>query len=182
MNEENNNIENEQKINEENISQEQNTYTENSKKGNSEILKFILIIAAIFLGTFAAVYTIVDMTMYRLGIKPFINIAKQFDRVFDDDMKYLERTSPAPIKIETKDDKYIITVNLKSFDNNPENIEITTTSNGIKINGFYKKDDKNSIKENSFYQNIVFPYTIQKDKVIKEKKGNKLVITLPYDD
>ena len=169
-----------------NINNEQTQITSevpqsNEDNRNKGVFKFILIILAVFFGTFAAVYTIVDMCMYRLGLKPFFTIAKEFEKSFDDNIRDIEKSSPSPVKIEAKDNNYVVTLDLKSFGNNPENLEIKIENNGIKIVGQYKQDKKNSVKENNFYQNVIFPNKLKTEEVKKEIKHNKMLINIPFE-
>lgn len=151
------------------------------QKHNSHIWKYILIIFVVFLGTFAAVYTVVDMNMHKLGMTPFLVTFQEAGKMFDDEAKFMEKSSPLPVKIEEKDNKYIVTVSLKNFDNNPENVNIETAKNGIKINGMMKKTKNGEVKESSFYQNVIFPNEIDEEKITKENKNNKIIITLPFE-
>ena len=118
--------------------------------------------------------------MNRLGFTPFVVGFQQFEKIFDEDSKYVEKNSPAPVKIESKSDKYVITINLKSFDDDPDNLDITIAESGIKISGKVIKNDNNQVRENSFYQSVMFPQKINEDKASQEHKGNKLIITLPF--
>ena len=152
-----------------------------SENNNSKLLKYILILIVVFLGTFAAVYTVVDMNMNKLGLKPFFVTFKEAQKMLDSEAKFIEKSSPLPVQIEDKNDKYIITVNLKNFDNNPENIKIETLENGITISGEMKKNKDGEIKESSFYQNVMFPNKIDTEKITKETKGNKMIIILPFE-
>ena len=165
-----------------NENQEQNnTNIDKLKSSNNNILKYILILVVVFIATFAAVYTVVDMSMHRLGFTPFEVAFRQAEQIFNDEAKFVEKNSPAPVKIVVKDDKYVVTVDLKMFDNNPENVTVETSNNGIKINGKVKTEKKGETKESSFYQNVIFPQEIDNDKVTKEIKGNRQIIILPFD-
>lgn len=172
---------------EENQNQNQNIEQEQPEikvsepvKNNKNILKYAGILIAIFLATFCAVYVVVDMNMNRLGFTPFVVGFQQFEKIFDEDSKYVEKNSPARVKIESKSDKYVITINLKSFDDDPDNLDITIAESGIKISGKVIKNDNNQVRENSFYQSVMFPQKINEDKASQEHKGNKLIITLPF--
>lgn len=152
------------------------------KDKNSGIVKTLLIILAVFLGVFAATYVVVDMSMHKLGIMPFVVTMEQAQKIFDKEAGFVEKNSPAPVKIEQNDKEAIVTVDLKKFDNNEDNINIKIEDNGIKIDGKVKKESKNGISESSFVQNVIFPNKFEKDKIQKNKKGNKLTITLPFED
>lgn len=154
--------------------------SEKEKKNLPYLAKVLIIILTVFLATFCAVYLVVDANMYKLGITPFTVTAEQFDKFFDKEADFIEKSSPAPVKIDTKNDKYVVTISLKSFDDNPDNVEIETTSNGIRISGEFKKNDKNNSSEHSFYQNVVFPNKIDTNLIKKEIKKSTIVITLPF--
>lgn len=173
-------LNNENQIN--NDSQEEIKQDEKEvKNNNSKLLKYILILIVVFLGTFAAVYTVVDMNMNKLGLKPLFVTFKEAQKMLDSEAKFIEKFSPLPVRIEEKKDKYIITVNLKNFNNNPDNIKIETLENGITISGEMKKEKDGEIKESSFYQNVMFPNKIDTEKISKEAQGNNMIIILPFE-
>lgn len=150
------------------------------KQNLSYLAKVLIIVVTVFLATFCAVYLAVDANMYKLGLTPLSVTAEQFDKLFDKESDFIEKSSPAPVKIDTKDDRYVVTISLKSFDDNPDNVEVETTSNGIKISGEFKKNDKNNSSEHSFYQNVIFPNKIDTNLIKKENKKSSIVITLPF--
>lgn len=148
---------------------------------NSSIIKTLLIIFAVFIGVFAATYLIVDRCMYRLGVMPFAVTMERAQKMFDKEAGYLEKNSPAPVKIEQKDKEAIVTIDLKKFDNDEGNVNVKIEDNGIKIDGKIKKESKNGVSESSFIQSVIFPNKFEKDKIQKTKKGDKLIITLPFE-
>lgn len=150
------------------------------ENNNSKIFKYVLIVIVVFLATFAAVYIVVDMNMNKLGLKPFFVTFKEAQKMFDSETKFIEKSSPLPVRIENKTDEYIITINLKNFENNPNNISIETMENGITISGEMKKEKDGEIRESSFYQNVMFPNKIDIEKISKETKGNNMIVILPF--
>lgn len=187
MNEDFMNENNDENVKNDNLS-DNNQSLENAEKPASDsndkqlsyFAKILIIIITVFLATFCAVYLVIDANMYKLGITPFTVTTDQIEKIFDKEADFIEKTSPAPVKIETKNDKYIVTVSLKSFDNNPDNVQIETTSNGIKISGNYKKNTKNNTSEHSFYQNVIFPNKIDTNLIKKENKKSSIIINLPF--
>ena len=180
MTEENENIEQNSEQKTETLENSTETIKVSDPVNNKNILKYVGILVAIFLATFCAVYVVVDMNMNRLGFTPFVVGFQQFEKIFDEDARYIEKTSPAPVKIESKSDKYVITVNLKSFDDDANNLDVEIAENGVKITGKVVKNDDNEMRESSFYQSVIFPNKINEDKASQEQKGNKLIITLPF--
>lgn len=174
-NDDNNELQNE--INTENEPAEE---IKNSEGKKSSVLKFILIVAAVFLGVFTATYAVVDRCMYKMGIMPFVVSLEKAQKMFDREFGYAEKNSPAPVKIEQKDNEAVVTVDLKKFDNNEDNVNIEFIDNGIKISGKVKKENKNGVSESSFVQNVIFPDEFEKENIQKTKKRNKIVIVLPF--
>lgn len=158
---------------------EQVTATE-STTNNKKILKWAGILLAIFIVTFCAVYFVVDMKMHRLGLAPFVEGAKQAEKMIEEAEKYIPQKEPVPLDVDEKADKYIITINLKPFDNDPNKIEIETQENGIKFSGYTEKKVNEQIQQTSYYQALIFPRNINKDGISKEHKGDKFVITIPF--
>lgn len=180
MSEENENINDSINENPVNSTDSEVESTVSKKQNLSYLAKVLIIVVTVFLATFCAVYLAVDANMYKLGLTPLSVTAEQFDKLFDKEADFIEKSSPTPVKIDTKDDRYVVTISLKSFDDNPDNVEVETTSNGIKISGEFKKNDKNNSSEHSFYQNVIFPNKIDTNLIKKENKKSSIVITLPF--
>ena len=186
--------------NSENIENTENTVTvekENGEQQSAEtkekhekILKLILIVIAVFLGTFAAVYTVVDMSMYRLGMRPFKHAANEINRMIDRDVKFIDKFEReerkaqrhAPVKIETQNDRYVVNIDLKAFDNNPENVKVKITENGLKIKGISQINRKGEMQEKTFFQNVIFPNRIDEGQVEKNVQGSKMTVIIPFDN
>jgi len=171
--------------NQQHIENDNQKETENNKeevKTISPVLKYSLIVIAVFLGIFTATYIVVDMNMHRLGYMPFIVTMEQAQKMFDKEAGFIEKNSPTPVKIEQKENGIVVTVDLKHFDNDENNVNITIEDNGIKIDGKVKKENKGEIKESSFVQSVMFPNKFDKEKVTKTKKGKRLIINLPFED
>lgn len=154
-----------------------NLQQDNTKGKN--ILKYILFLFLTFLAVFVIVYLIVDYNMHKLGLTPFELIFEQPEKVLNQDEYLINKNTSYPVKIEGKKDKYILTVDLKQFNNDAENIKFEASDNEIKIHGdiFISKNGKT--ESHSFYQNIISPEKFISDKIKKEQKGNKLIITIP---
>ena len=155
---------------------------ENEKKNISPLLKYSILVLTAFLAIFAATYIVVDLNMHRLGYMPFIVTMEEAQKMFDKEADFIEKNSPAPVKIEQKENEAVVTVDLKHFDNDEKNINVVIEDNGIKIEGKVKKENNGEFSESSFVQNVKFPNKFDTKKVVKTKKGNKLIIKLPFED
>lgn len=158
-------------------------------------VKFALLLLALFLASYLAVYYIMDQIRhaYYLPAVPMEDIDRIInaqDRMFEREMgafpMYKQALMHVKSPIETfKDDKnneYKMIINLKPFNNNPKNINLDIQDNRVSVTGVGEKSGKNTDKVYSFSQSFLLPEKINVDKVTKEKSRHNYVITLPIDD
>lgn len=110
-----------------------------------------------------------------------------FDR-FDSDMEDLIERSPnmagfiqmnnSGLQVEENPKEYQITLDLKPFNSDPANVSVKLQRNTLKISAAYESKDKVNFKSSQFFQSITLPYSIDKNSLKEEVKGEKLVITL----
>lgn len=156
---------------------EQGTTAE-STNNNKNILKWAVILVTIFVVTFCAVYLVIKMNKNSIEAVP--SVEEQAEKMMETAEKYIAKNEPVPLNIDEKTDKYIITIDLKPFDNDPNKIDIETQENGIKFSGHTEKKDNDQIQETSYYQALIFPRNINKEEISKEHKGDKFIITIPF--
>lgn len=105
---------------------------------------------------------------------------REFDRI--------ERQSFAPIKkidndiidLDEEYNSYIISVDLKPFDNNEKNVQVYINNGYITIEGKNEADDKYSSNLFSMSQSYRFPRPVDFDNMTQRIQGDKLIITVPY--
>lgn len=165
----------------------------NSNKTENTI-KFILLLLALFLASYLAVYYVSDQIRHsyyipRTQLETIDNIIKEQDKLFNEISTFpmqnrisKELSNPIEMYKNDAEDAYKIVINLKEFGNNTDNIKLNITDKEITINGSNETYKKNSEKHYEFSQNIVFPEKIDKKQIKKEIKRNKYIITLPIDD
>lgn len=146
-----------------------------STKNNIKALKYIIFIVAVFLGIFIAVYAVIDANTNRFGFAPFKTFFS--GKTPENISATAEKTMPVAVKAEK--DKFVITINLREFDNNPDNVTIDVKENAVRVSGNLVKKDASSTKSVSFSQNIIFAGKADVEKVTKIQKSHKLVITVP---
>lgn len=83
------------------------------------------------------------------------------------------------IKTEELKDVYKITIDLKSFNNDPQNIDLKVKGNTITISAKYKSKNKNELSSSQFYQTLTLPSKIDTNNIKQHKEDNSLVITIP---
>lgn len=170
-------------------------------------VKYLVISLAAFFGAFLAVYFIADQAVNRYMMPPghplFMPMPRMLserevqrmikhqekmqERMFYDLEKAENVRDPFvvnPVKIDTFKNKnsYIIMIDLKPFNNDPNKVKIDIKPYKIKLSGESDEVKKGTENEVSFMQNFSLPQKIDVDDVKKEVKGNKYIITLPIDD
>lgn len=160
-------------------------------------IKFALILFVLFIACYLAVYYVLDQMRhaYYMPPMPMNNI----DRIIDEQEKMLEGMqgmgampmhNAAMMKMKTpvetyKDDSdntYKMIIDLKPFNNSPNNISLDIQKNKININGLGEKSSKHSDKVYSFSQSFMLPEDIDTAEVTKEQKGHKYIVTMPIEE
>lgn len=169
-------------------------------------LKYLVVSLAAFFGAFLAVYFVADQAVHRyiLPAPPhFVPLPKELsekeirnfikhqekmqERMFDDIQTAESHVNPFvvnPVKIDTfkNKDAYVIMIDLKPFNNDPNKIKVDIKPRKIKLSGESNEVKKGSESDISFLQNFSLPQNIDVEDATKEVKGDKYIITLPIDD
>ena len=169
-------------------------YHENCFLCRHPVLKHILVGLLTFLGAFAAFYVVTDWH-YKRMLDPMVQMrkmdrmmmkeARQAEQMMHRRMHQAERLENRAgeiVHIEKTDDAYKIVMNLKPFDNNEKNVEVTTDGNKLTINaaGETKKKNKNAIIR--FTQSFIFPDEADLGELSKYRDGEKYIIVVPIED
>lgn len=157
-------------------------------------MKHIFIGILTFLGAFAAFYVVTDwhfkrmfdpMVQMRKMDRAIMKEARMAERIARKDAikaDLLENQASHIINIDKTEDAYKIIINLKPFDNDEKNVEVTTEGNKMTITaaGETKKHNKSAIIR--FTQSFIFPDNAIIGEMTKFKDGNKYVIVVPLED
>ena len=81
-----------------------------------------------------------------------------------------------------ENDEYKIIVDLTSFDGDENNINVSAENKVLTISGEIDKKSFGNERIINFTQSYYLDEYLMMDKMTKEKKGNKYIITIPYDD
>lgn len=178
--------------------------------GSSNTLKFLAMCLSAFLGGFLAIFALGGVL--SLGHKNLHKIQHQkhytqeqykADRIFDEEFKKMqsqldkefELYSPRPpmpitmpkalqkvVQLEENPNNYKVYIDLKKFDNNEKNVNVTVKTHSIKIDGKTATKDEYHQSSFSYMQDIPLVQKIETSEVKKERIGNMYVITLPFED
>lgn len=94
----------------------------------------------------------------------------------------LNMENSASIRTEELKDSYKITVNLKPFNNDPNNIDLKVKGNRITISAKYKSKNKNEFNSSQFYESLTLPSKLDAGTIKKQKEGSNLIIVIPKED
>lgn len=158
------------------------------------VLRHILVGILTFLGAFAAFYVVTDWH-YKRMLDPMVQMRKM-DRMMMKEARMAEKVARRDferadllenkagqiVHTEKTDDAYKIIINLKPFDNDEKNVEVTTEGNKLTVTaaGETKKHNKSAIIR--FTQSFIFPDDAKISEMSKFKDGDKYIIIIPVDD
>lgn len=160
-------------------------------------IKFALLLLALFIACYLATYYVMDQMRhaYYLPAAPMENIDRivnEQDKMFEKDMGFgafpmhdkamMMVKSPIETYKDDHADAYKMVINLRPFNNNPKNVDVSVQDNRISVNAVGEKAGRKSDKVYSFSQSFVLPEKIDTAKVTKEKKGHNYIITMPIED
>ena len=115
--------------------------------------------------------------------KVFEKLNEEFDKPLSQSPGFKNliklRPNSTRIKSEETNNFYKISVNLKSFNNDPKNISTEIKGNTITISAQYKKEGKDKFSSSKYYQSMTLPFKIDAKAVKKEQEGDFLIITVP---
>lgn len=163
------------------------------EKRKHHILKFIGIILATFIGAFLAFYLAVDLTLNRMlnpeyqmkkmekmVQKQERNIQKYEDKILD--QPFEPKMAPMLVNLVKESDEYKIIVDLKPLGGNDKNINVKLNENVITISGEIEKKELRGEKIMNFSQAYYLDEKLKSNEITKERKGNKYIITIPFED
>ena len=157
---------------------------------NHPIMKAICTGILIFLGAFCAFYVVSDWhfkTMFRMRHQPpcerqMEKLAKKemknFETVINREGKKLQKNGNI-IHLQNTGKEYRIIIDLRAFDNNENNVHISTSGNILTIVGRTVRKSKNDEQISEFQQNYLFGSNVKLSDLTKETYGNYYVINIP---
>ena len=156
------------------------------------IPKIVGICLLIFLGGFCAFYVLIDWHLKTLFMPQyptyFNNINSQIERDFNkinkeinEQEKSFQKHNGKVIFIEQNEDEYKITIDLKKFDNNEQNLNIKVLGNMLSINGRTIKKSNHHEQISEFQQSYLFGSEVKLEELTKNRVGNSYIITIPIN-
>lgn len=159
------------------------------EENKHHLLKVIGVIIATFLGAFLAFYFAVDLTLNRM-FNPEYQIRKMEKTMnniqkFDEKMMespFVPKMSPMLVNLVKEPNEYKVIVDLKSLGDDEKNVDVKLDNNMITISGDMQKKELKGEKIMNFSQSFYLDEKLIPNKIIKERKGNKYIVTIPFED
>lgn len=167
--------------------------TEEEKKNNPWI-KFFIIALITFAIVFFAFYVVMEIMLNRMA-DPVYN-AKRIERVIKHQQKDLRKFEsrimsenpfepkmrPMLVNLIKEPSEYKIIIDLKPLDNNENLVNINMDNNILTVSGEMDKKSFSGEKIIRFSQTYSLDEDLEEDKITKEKKNDKYIITIPFEN
>ena len=159
------------------------------EENKHHLLKVIGVIIATFLGAFLAFYLAVDLTLNRM-FNPEYQIRKMEKTMnniqkFDEKMMespFVPKMLPMLVNLVKEPNEYKVIVDLKSLGDDEKNVDVKLDNNMVTISGDMQKKELRGEKIMNFSQSFYLDEKLIPNKIIKERKGNKYIVTIPFED
>ena len=159
------------------------------EENKHHLLKVVGVIIATFLGAFLAFYLAVDLTLNRM-LNPEYQIKKLEKTMhkiekFDDKMMenpFVPRMSPMLVNLVKEASEYKVIVDLKPLGDDEKNVDVSLKDNVITISGDMQQKELRGERIMKFSQSFYLDEELITNKISKERKGNKYIITIPFEE
>ena len=156
-------------------------------------LRIGAIVIITFIIAFLAFYLAMEVMLKRLN-DPMYN-AKRIEKVLqkqEKDFKRIENRMienpfeptmrPMLVNLVKENKEYKIIVDLKPLEGSEKGIDVNLNNNIISVSGEIESKSRIGERITNFSQSYYLDETLKTDQITKEKKGDKYIITVPFDD
>lgn len=146
-----------------------------------------------FIVAFLAFYIVMQIMINRLA-DPMYNIrkfeqsvAKQEQKILQNEEKLMDnpfepRMRPMIVNLVRENNKYQVIIDLKPLDGDENGVNIDINENVLTVTGELEKEFHDNEKIIKFSQTYYLDEKLDIENMTKEKKGNKLIVTIPIED
>ena len=159
------------------------------EENKHHLLKVVGVIIATFLGAFLAFYLAVDLTLNRMlnpeyQIKKLEKTMHKIEKIDDKMMEnpFVPRMSPMLVNLVKEASEYKVIVDLKPLGDDEKNVDVSLKDNVITISGDMQQKELRGEKIMNFSQTFYLDEKLITNKISKERKGNKYIITIPFEE
>ena len=147
-----------------------------------------------FITAFLAFYIVMEIMLNRMS-DPVYN-AKRFERMIQHQQKdfrkmenrmlsenpFEPRLRPMLVNLVKEANEYKVVVDLRPLDGNENAVNIQLDGKVLTVSGELDKKSHGNEKIINFTQSYYLDQELEADEMTKEKKGDKYIITIPFDD
>lgn len=156
-------------------------------------LKIGAIALMTFIIAFLAFYIVMEIMINRLNnpiyqVKRFEkNLAKQersIERFMEKDMEspFVPKMRPMMVNLIKEPSEYKVIVDLTLLDGNEKNISINIQGDELTISGNMDKKIRGTEKIINFTQTYYLDEKLKETDITREKKGDKYIVTIPFEN
>ena len=163
------------------------------EKNGNPCVKFFIIVLTTFAIAFFAFYVVMEIMLNRMA-DPVYN-AKRIERIIKHQQKDLRKFEskimyenpfepkmrPMLVNLIKEPSEYKVIVDLNPLDNNENLINLDIENNILTISGEMDKKSHGNEKIVRFSQSYSVEDNLEEDEITKEKKGDKYIITIPFE-
>ena len=95
---------------------------------------------------------------------------------------FVPKMSPMLVNLVKEPNEYKVIVDLKSLGDDEKNVDVKLDNNMVTISGDMQKKELKGEKIMNFSQSFYLDEKLIPNKIIKERKGNKYIVTIPFED
>ena len=147
-----------------------------------------------FITAFLAFYIVMEIMLNKMA-DPAYN-AKRFEKMIQHQQKHFRkmedkllsenpfepRLRPMLVNLVKESEEYKVVVDLRPLDGNENAVNVDVNDKILTVNGEIDKVKHGNEKIIKFSQSYFLDEELDKDKITKEKKGDKYIITIPFKD
>ncbi|MCM1004658.1 MAG: Hsp20/alpha crystallin family protein [Candidatus Gastranaerophilales bacterium] len=146
-----------------------------------------------FIVAFIAFYCVMELMLHRMT-DPMYN-AKRIEKIMQKQEKSFQKIEdrmtkenpfeptmrPMLVNLVKENNEYKVIVDLKPLENNEKDVNVNIKDHIITVSGELDEKLFGSQKIINFSQSYYLDEDLEKDKITKEKKGDKYIITIPFE-
>jgi len=149
------------------------------------ILGFVMIFAAFYIAVTIALHQMLDPVYNSKQIEKLIKQQEKNFEKFEFELgehPFLPKTRPMLVNLVKENGEYKVIVDLKPLEGNENDVNVKIKDNVISVRGELENKTDTREKILNFSQSYYLDEKLETDKIRKEKKGDKYIITIPFKD
>ena len=103
---------------------------------------------------------------------------------FDEKMMenpFVPKMSPMLVNLVKEANEYKVIIDLKPLGDDDKNVDVKLDNNIVTVSGDMEKKELGGEKLMNFSQSFYLDEKLLPNKIVKEKKGNKYIVTIPFE-